>query len=123
MIKLLTLVPALAILFASCGGKTPTPGQVTNAVITCTATACTTQPTSTECTKLVGDVMSCLASGGNVATCLAGLPDLVGVGYADVACIVADLAIPSSLPKATASPTAQQTAASWLKAQRITVVK
>ena len=53
--------------------------------------------------------------------CLAGIPDLVSVGYADVACIVADSASTSNLPKATASPIAQQNAAAWLKTQRITV--
>ena len=124
MIKQLSIVLAAAILMsASCGGKTPTPGQVANAIITCTVTTCTAQPTSTLCTKLQGDIMACLVSGGNVAICLAGIPDLVGVGYADVACIVADLASTSNLPKLTASPTAQQNAASWLKTQRITVQK
>ena len=124
MTRLLTLILiASSLSFASCGGKTPTPGQVANAIITCTETACTAQPTSSICTKLEGDVMSCLTSGGNVAVCLAGIPDLVSVGYADVACIVADLAVQSSLPKLTASPTAQQNAAAWLKTQRITVKK
>lgn len=120
-------LPALFITFtlalASCGGKTPTPGQVANAIIDCTETVCTTQPTSPACTKLEGDVMSCLASGGNVAVCLAGIPDLVSVGYADVVCIVADSANPSNTPKLTASPTAQQNAEAWLKIQRVVVKK
>jgi hypothetical protein len=124
MTRLTTLILITATLaIASCGGKTPTPGQVANAIITCTETACTAQPTSTSCIKLEGDVMSCLTSGGNVAVCLAGLPDLVSVGYADVACIVADLAATTNTPKLTASPTAQQNAAAWLKTQRITVLK
>ena len=124
MIKQLSLLFAVAVLMVtSCAGKTPTPGQVINAVITCTETTCTTQPTSPACTKLEGDVMSCLTSGGNVAVCLAGIPDLVGVGYADIVCIIADLATPSNMSKITASPTAQQSAASWLKAQRVTVQK
>jgi hypothetical protein len=122
MFKTLSLTLAILSL-ASCGGKTPTPGQVANAIIVCTETACTAQPTSPSCTKLEGDVMSCLTSGGNVAVCLAGIPDLVAVGYADVACIVADLATASNAPRITASPTAQQNAATWLKAQRITVNK
>jgi hypothetical protein len=101
-----TIFLSLAILvFTSCGGKTPTPGQVANAIIVCTETACTAQPTSPSCTKL------------------AGIPDLVAVGYADVACIVADLATASNSPRITANPTAQQNAATWLKAQRITVNK
>ena len=73
--------------------------------------------------RLEADVMVCLTSGGSVAVCLAGIPDLVSVGYADIACIVADLAAPSNTPKLTASPTAQQNAAAWLKTQRITVQK
>jgi hypothetical protein len=124
MIKHLSLVIlALILTIPSCGGKTPTPGQVANTIITCTETACTAQPAGPNCTKLEGDVMSCLTSGGNVAVCLAGIPDLVSVGYADVACIIADLATPSNLSKITASPTAQQKAAEWLKAQRVTVQK
>jgi len=124
MIKFLpALFIAAALMITSCGGKTPSPGQVANAIITCTETVCTTQPTSPACTKLEGDVMSCLASGGNVAVCLAGIPDLVSIGYADVVCIVADLASPSNLPKLTASPTVQQNAAAWLKAQRLDVRK
>jgi hypothetical protein len=124
MTRLLTLIlitTALAI--TSCGGKTPTPGQVADAIITCTETICTAQPTSPSCTRLEADVMVCLTSGGSVAVCLAGIPDLVSVGYADIACIVADLASPSNMPKLTASPTAQQNAAAWLKTQRITVRK
>jgi len=124
MIKLLSLILiASSLSSASCGGKSPTPGQVANAIITCTETTCTAQPTSPACTKLEGDVMACLTSGGNVAVCLAGIPDLVAVGYADVACIVADLATASNAPRITASPTAQQNAAAWLKTQRITVQK
>jgi hypothetical protein len=123
ILALFTTTLALVFQITSCGGKTPTPGQVANAIITCTETACTVQPTSSICAKLEGDVMSCLTSGGNVAVCLAGVPDLVSVGYADVACIVADLAAPSNLPKLTASPTAQQNASAWLKTQRITVQK
>jgi len=113
----------LSLAFSSCGGKTPSPGQIANAIITCTETICTAQPTSPSCTRLEADVMVCLTSGGSVAVCLAGIPDLVSVGYADIACIVVDLASPSNTPKLTASPTAQQNAAAWLKTQRITVQK
>ena len=124
MIKNLSLVlTAIVLMTMSCGGKTPTPDQVANAIIDCTETVCTTQPSSAACTKLEGDVMSCVTSGGNVAVCLAGIPDLVSVGYADVVCIVADLANPSNTPKLTASPIAQQNAAAWLKIQRVVVKK
>lgn len=120
---LLALFIAVALMITSCGGKTPSPGQVANAIITCTETVCTTQSTSPDCTKLEGDVISCLASGGNVAVCLAGIPDLVSVGYADIACIIADLASPSNTSKLTTSSIIQQNAAAWLKTQRIDVKK
>ena len=124
MIKQLSLVLALtAIMSVSCGGKTPTPGQVANAIITCTETVCTTAPSNAACTQLEGAVMGCLTSGGNVAICLAGIPALVSVGYADVACIVADLATPAAGSKyaSLATSDVQQKAADWLKSQRIVV--
>ena len=67
--------------------------------------------------------MGCLTSGGNVAICLAGIPALVSVGYADVACIVADLATPAAGSKyaSLATSDVQQKAADWLKSQRIVV--
>jgi len=63
------------------------------------------------------------AAGTAYTTGVRGIPDLVGVGYADVVCIIADLATPSNLSKLTASPTVQQKAAEWLKTQRVTVQK
>ncbi len=107
----------------SCGGHSPTPAQVAGAIITCTETICTTSPSNTACTQLEGAVMGCLTSGGNVAICLAGIPSLVSVGYADVACIVAALATPAegSKYKALATSEVQQRAADWLKSQRIVV--
>ena len=106
-----------------CGGKTPAPGQVVDAIVTCTATICTAQGTSPACLQLEGAVMGCLTSGGNVAVCLAGIPSLVNVGYADVACIVAALAnpAPTGKYKALANNDVQTKAADWLKTQRIVV--
>ena len=117
---------ALALMIASCGGKIPSAGQITSAIITCTESTCTTSPTSDTCSRLEGDIMSCFTSGGNLAICLAGIPDLVGVGYADIACIVADLAAPSGISKLTSTKLAsssaiQPKAEAWLKSQRITV--
>jgi hypothetical protein len=108
---------------AGCGGKTPTPAQVADAIITCTETICTTSPSNAACTQLEGAVMGCLTSGGNVAICLAGIPSLVSVGYADVACIVAALATPAAGSKYTAlaTPEVQKQAADWLASQRIVV--
>ena len=101
----------------------PTPAQVANAIITCTETICTTSPSNTSCTQLEGAVMGCLTSGGNVAICLAGIPSLVSVGYADIACIVAALATPAEGTeyKALATNDVQQKAAAWLASQRITI--
>jgi hypothetical protein len=106
-----------------CGGNSPTPAQVASAIINCTETTCTTAPTSTSCTQLEGAIMGCLTSGGNVAICLAGIPALVSVGYADVACIVAALATPAegSKYKALATTEIQKKAADWLASQRIVV--
>ena len=123
----LTLVTGIAlswIVSQDCGGKTPTPGQITNAIITCTETVCTAQATSPECAQLESAIMSCLVSDGNLATCLAGIPSLVGVGYADVVCIIATLASPpesSKYNKSMATIDVSQKAADWLKTQRITV--
>ena len=113
----------LAPTLISCGGHSPTPAQVANAIITCTETVCTTAPSNAACTQLEGAVMGCLTSGGNVAICLAGIPALVSVGYADVACIVADLATPAAGSKyaSLATSDVQQKAADWLKSQRIVV--
>jgi predicted cation transporter len=107
----------------NCGGKTPTPGQVVNAVVTCTNTVCTSAATSPECAQLEASVMSCIISGGNLAVCLAGLPSLVGVGYADVVCIIAELANPPATGryKSLATDEVRQKAADWLKAQHVTI--
>lgn len=123
---LLTLVAGIALccfVTYDCGGKTPTPGQVTNAIITCTETVCTAQATSPECAQLESAVMSCLVSGGNLAVCLAGIPSLVGVGYADVVCIIEALASPtaSSKYKSMATVDVSKKAADWLKTQRIMI--
>ena len=123
----LTLVTGIALSWfvsQDCGGKTPTPGQITNAIITCTETVCTAQATSPECAQLESVIMSCLVSGGNLATCLAGIPSLVGVGYADVVCIVAALASPpesSKYNKSMATTEVSKKAADWLKTQRIMI--
>ena len=107
----------------NCGGKTPTPGQITNAIITCTETVCTAQATSPECAQLESAIMSCLVSDGNLATCLAGIPSLVGVGYADVVCIIAALESPTIGSKYASMVTTEvsKKATGWLKTQKITV--
>ena len=108
---------------SGCGGKTPAPGQAIDAVVTCTTTVCSNQALTPACTQLEGAVMGCLVSGGNVAVCLAGIPSLVNVGYADVACIVAALAnpAPTGKYKALANDEVRTKAADWLKTQRVVV--
>jgi hypothetical protein len=64
--------------------------------------------------------MTCL-SGGTVAACLAGIPDLVAVGYADIVCVVAALAETPAAGKVGASTRVQHAAADWLNRQRVTV--
>lgn len=126
-LSLFCFAPLLSLLVLAvtigCGGHSPTPAQVANAIITCTETICTTSPSNTSCTQLEGAVMGCLTSGGNVAICLAGIPSLVSVGYADIACIVAALATPAegTKYKALATNDVQQKAAAWLASQRITI--
>lgn len=115
----------LALLFAlsitvSCAGNAPTPGQVVNAVITCTAETCGGAAANPQCSTLEAAVMGCLTSGGDVSICLSGLPALVSVGYADVVCIVANLATTK-----TGTPivrgSVQARAFEWLATQRVLV--
>jgi hypothetical protein len=118
------LVVVLSACLLTCGGHSPTPAQVTNAIITCTETVCTAKAISPECAQLEGAVLGCITSGGNVAVCLAGIPALVGVGYADVVCIVAALATPpvaGSKYAAMATSDVQTKASDWLKTQRISI--
>lgn len=116
------------------------PADVASTIITCARTVCTAQATSPACAQLSEAVTGCLSSGVNAAVCLAGVPSLVSVGYADVACVVAALA--SAPPKPIAYrtfsksidnpedksgespeeiPDVRQQAIGWLKTQRIVV--
>jgi len=118
------LLVVLSTCLLTCGGHSPTPVQVTNAIITCTETICTAKATSPECAQLEGAVLGCITSGGNLAVCLAGIPALVGVGYADVVCIVAALATPPAAGTkyaAMATSDVQTKASDWLKTQRISI--
>ena len=49
-LSLFCFAPLLSLLFLAvtigCGGHSPTPAQVANAIITCTETICTTSPST-----------------------------------------------------------------------------
>jgi len=140
----LSLVPILValilvVIFAYYMSKGTPPLNIANTIITCTQTVCTSQATSSSCTQLNVAVTGCLTR-TNVAVCLAGVPSLIGVGYADVVCIVATLektpskaliewAGSKSLNKsgedfeARDDSAIQNNATKWLKEQRINVLR
>ena len=127
------------------------PVQVASAIITCTQTVCGAQATSPACAQLTGAVTDCFSSGINPAVCLAGVPALASVGYADVFCVVTTLASKPQrpitykgiskragksdeksfdlddrfarmvVPPSDGNPDIQQKAVEWLKTQKITV--
>ena len=130
----------VVILFSYYGKKGTPPIQVANAIITCTQTVCAAQATSPACAQLNVAVASCLSSGINATVCLAGIPALASVGYADVVCVVAALAAappkPIAVREVTKSvgnlenksgkmfdeiPDVRQEAIEWLKTQRVIV--
>lgn len=130
----------MVILFSYYGKKGTPPIQVANAIITCAQTVCTTQTTSPACTQLSVAVTSCLSSGINAAVCLAGIPALASVGYADVVCVVAALAAAPPKPVAVREitkyagnpenksgkmfdeiPDVRQEAIEWLKTQQVVI--
>ena len=146
--SLLGLILTIFVYYTS-QGKPPT--EIAGAIITCTQTVCTSQATSPSCTQLNVAVTRCLTS-ANVYGCLAGVPALIGVGYADVVCIVATLAENPSKAIATRTiskpmtksfnksgrdldydsipdendldtSAIQNNASKWLKAQRVSVHK
>jgi len=98
---------------SSCSSTQPTPAEIGQAVVTCTATVCD-QPAG-PCAQLTSAALACLASAGNVGVCLGGVPALVQVGYADVVCVVEALEY--------SAPTIEQRvkAADWLRGQRVRV--
>ena len=130
----------MVILFSYYGKKGTPPIEVANAIITCAQTVCKAQATSPICTQLNVAVTGCLSSGMNAAVCLAGIPALASVGYADVVCVVAALAAAPPKPVATRevtksignlenksgkmfdeTPDVQQQAVEWLKTQRVII--
>jgi hypothetical protein len=129
------------ILFSYYDKKGTPPILVAGAIITCTQTVCKTQATSSACAQLTVAITGCLSSGINAAVCLAGVPALASVGYADVVCVVAALATvsPKTIARSPISksasksenksgeipdktPNVQQQAIEWLRTQQVTVV-
>ena len=131
------LVSSLSLPFIFYMGKGVPPAEIASAMINCTKTVCTAQATSASCTQLNVATTSCLSS-ANVAVCLAGVPTLIGVGYADVVCLVSTLAknpskaifaheFSKSMDKSMEKSGGlevfdiQENAAKWLKSQRVNV--
>ena len=131
---------AMLMLFSYYGKKGTPPIEVASTFIKCAQTVCESQATSPACSQLSAAVTGCLSSGINAAVCLAGVPSLMSVGYADVVCVVSALASapPRTIANRTFSksanksgddsvefsdeiPDVRQQAIGWLKTQRIVV--
>lgn len=149
--SLATLLLCLFMVFSYYNKRGVPPVQVASAIITCTQTVCGAQATSPACAQLTGAVTGCFSSGINPAVCLAGIPALASVGYADVFCVVTILASKPQepiayrvskkagkldeksfdwddrfarmvVPPSDGSPDIQQKAVEWLKTQKVSVV-
>ena len=121
---------ALALLLGCSPATTATvdPATIANAIVTCTRTTCGAANTSPACVALEADVLACLAGAatGNPAACLATVPAAISTGYADLVCVLADLAAPSpaASPAIQSAPgTASVAAARVLAAQGVLVRK
>lgn len=129
------------VLFTYYGRKGTPPIQVADAIVSCAKTVCETKATSPICAQLTTAITGCLSSGINAAVCLAGVPALVSVGYADVVCVVSALAaVPSktiayreisksvdisgnkSAEVPYEMPDVQQQAIEWLKTQNVSII-
>lgn len=106
---------AFLVSLVGCAGPQPKPDEVSRATIDCTATVCDGDRAE-QCARLVGAALTCLASHGNVAACMGGIPALVQVGYADLVCVVDALDL-QPLPEARAN------AEAWMRSQRVEVMR
>lgn len=106
-----------------CVGCRPFPAaaDVTRVVVNCAGSLCSSPAGARKCTDLSVAVVSCLASGPSPAACLADLPSLLAVGYAEVACVVAGLAEGSPRADEGDQPVVRAAASRWLSEQRVTV--
>ena len=132
---------AMLMLFSYYGKKGTPPIEVASTFIKCAQTVCESQATSPACSQLSAAVTGCLSSGINAAVCLAGVPSLMSVGYADVVCVVSALA--STPPRTIADrkfsksignpkdksveipdemPDVREQAIGWLKTQQIVII-
>jgi hypothetical protein len=128
------------VLFSYYGRKGTPPIQVANTIVACAKTVCENQDTIPICTQLTTAITGCLSSGINAAVCLAGVPALISVGYADMICVVAALAATPSKTIAYREisksvdisgnkssefpdeiPNVQQQAIEWLKTQNVVI--
>ena len=128
------------VLFSYYGRKGTPPIQVADAIVSCAKTVCEAKATSPICNQLTVAITGCLSSGINAAVCLAGVPALISVGYADVVCVVSALAaVPSrtiayrEISKSAGrsenksgeildeTPDVQRQAIEWLKTQKVVI--
>lgn len=128
--RILTLILFGAILWESCAGFSQDIATIGSAIVTCTKAECGGANPAPACTALETDVLTCLASlcGPQAcvapAVCLAAMPSLASVGFADLTCVLDDLATRRATASATvqaAPETATTAAAMVLAKQRLTV--
>lgn len=105
-----------SLLIAGCSSAKPKPVEVARVAIMCAQTACDSTPPG-PCQRLISSAIACLVSQGNVTVCLAGVPPLVQVGYADVVCVV------DALGLAHPEPNIRESAAKWLQTQNVSVIR
>lgn len=99
---------------------------VENAVVTCTKATCGGANPSPACVALEAQVLACLGTAGSSTPCVAAAQATVGVGYADLVCVLADLVTRSpqqSSILASAPATAKDAATRVLATQRIRIVE
>ncbi len=109
------LIGLFIICSLGCASSQPKPAEVATAVVDCSTSICN-QVRAEPCTQLVSAVLTCLTSDGNTTVCMAGIPALVQVGYADVVCVVDALDL-QTLPEAASNADA------WFRSQRVEILK
>jgi hypothetical protein len=123
--KTVALLALTALLACSTTTLSSDAASVRSAIVTCSDATCGGANASPACAALAQDLLACLvgAAAKNPAACLALAPSVASVGYADIVCVLTDLAT-GSLPAAAATPASvQPAAAKMLAAQRVLVKK
>lgn len=116
VVGILALVLGSLLFAGACSTAKPTPAEVGKVVIMCAETACDSTPPG-PCERLISSAVACVASQGNAAVCLAGLPALIQVTRADVVCVMDALSIAHPDREIRAK------AGEWMGAQNVTVIR